>query len=115
MSELLDRVESPARITTIDLAVASRVAEALNHAEEQIDLAVAAVAELQSKMLGARMHAGLAACVGQQALVNAGEAQSLLIQSRGAMVSAHKQLTKVQMAAGLESVTWGPGVGKDMG
>jgi hypothetical protein len=113
MSEVLNRVDSPARIT-IDLAVASRVAEALNHAEEQIDLAVAAVAELQSKMLGARMHAGLAACVGQQALVNAGEAQTLLIQSRGAMVFAHKQLSKVQMAAGLES-TWGPGVGKDMG
>lgn len=114
MSEVLDRAAAP-RITTIDVDMASRVAEALNHAEEQIDLAVAAVAELQSKMLGARMHAGLAACVGQMALVNAGEAQTLLIQSRGAMVFAHKQLAKVQMAAGLESVTWGPGVGKDMG
>jgi hypothetical protein len=115
MSEVLDQVASPVRITTIDVAVASRVAEALNHAEEQIDLAVAAVAELQSKMLGARMHAGLAACVGQQALVNAGEAQTLLIQSRGAMVGAHKQLAKVQKAAGLETVSWGPLGGKDMG
>lgn len=109
MSEALDRVARRAQVSMVDVNLASRVAEALIHAEQQIDLAVTAVAELQTKMLGARMQAGLAACVGQQALVSATEAQSFLVQSRGAMVGAHNQLAKVQKSVGLEAVSWGPG------
>jgi len=112
MSEALDRVAPRARISTIDVQLATRVADALIHAEEQIDRAVSAVAELQTKMVGARMQAGLAACVGQQALVSATEAQTFLVQSRGAMVGAHNQLAKVQKAAGLEALALGPGEGK---
>lgn len=93
--------------------VAQDVADRLFAAEQAIDIAIARTAELTGFIPAARIDAGLACEVGQEALEYAAESFSSLIKARANIIASHKELNTTKDQIGLRAVTsWGGGVGK---
>ncbi len=85
---------------------ANKVAEQLFAAEAAIDAAVAAVAQLTAVMPMARQEANLAACIGQDALMNAMATCQQLIEARGRIIATHAALREAQTQVGLGAVNF---------
>jgi hypothetical protein len=88
-------------------SAAQEVANRLMAAEEAIDAALAAVAELQGYLPVARCEANLAACVGQEAFEGAAETMSSLIRARRNIVDTHHHLAETKDQIGLRAVALG--------
>ncbi len=93
--------------------VGQDVANRLFAAEQAIDIAIARCAELTGFIPAARLDAGLACEVGQEALEYAAESFSALVKARANIIASHKELNTAKDQIGLRGVTsWGGGVGK---
>lgn len=93
-------------------AVAQDVADRLFAAEQAIDVAIAKTAELTGYMPTARVEAGLACEVGQEALEYAAESFSTLVRARAQIIASHRELNAAKDNIGLRTVSFGGGVGK---
>lgn len=83
---------------------ANKIAEQLFAAEAAIDAAVSAVAQLTAVMPLASQEAHLAACIGQDALMNAMETCQQLVQARARIINTHAALREAQIKVGLGQV-----------
>lgn len=93
-------------------AVAQEVADRLFAAEQAIDAAITKTAELTGFIPAARIEAGLACEVGQEALEYAAESFSALVRARAQIVASHRELNASKDQIGLRAVSFGGGVGK---
>ena len=87
--------------------VANEVASRLFAAEEAIDTAIARAAELAGYMPTARIEAGLACEVGQEALEYAAESFSALVRARAQIIASHRELATNKDQIGLRAVSFG--------
>ncbi len=85
---------------------ANKVAEQLFAAEAAINAAVSAVAQLTAVMPMAAQEANLAACVGQDALMNAMATCQQLIEARSRIIATHASLRAAQTQIGLDAVNF---------
>ncbi len=91
--------------------VAQEVANRLFAAEEAIDAAITKAAELAGYMPTARVEAGLACEVGQEALEYAAESFSALVRARAQIIASHRELAANKDQIGLRTYALG-GFGK---
>ncbi len=87
--------------------VAQEVANRLFAAEEAIDIAIARAAELAGYMPAARVEAGLACEVGQEALEYAAESFSALVRARAQIIASHRELAVNKDQIGLKAYAIG--------
>ncbi len=88
---------------------AQGIADRLFAMERAIDAAIASGGELAMYMPQARLEARVAAEVGQEALAHATGAIMTLVQARGQIVAAHKELANVRSQLGLRELAVGGG------
>lgn len=88
-------------------AAAQGVAEQLFAAEVAIDAAISATAALAGLMPQARQEAGVAAEIGQDALLKASETIAMLVRARAQIVETHSALAVAQRNMGLGAVNFG--------
>ena len=86
---------------------AQEVANRLMAAEEAIDAALAAVAELSGYLPVARCEANLSACVGQDAFEGAAETFASLIRARRNIIDTHASLADTKDQIGLRTFALG--------
>ena len=91
---------------------AQGVAEQLFAAEVAIDAAISATAALTGLMPKARQDAGVAAEIGQDALLKASETLAMLVRARAQIVETHGALAVAQRDMGLGAVNFGGLVSK---
>lgn len=87
--------------------VAQGVANRLFATEKAIDTAMAEAAQLMSAMMAARGELNLAAEVGDEAVSKVAEALATLAQARRTVVSAHGDLSEVQLRLGVRTRLFG--------
>ncbi|KQM62684.1 hypothetical protein ASE75_13725 [Sphingomonas sp. Leaf17] len=87
----------------------------LHAAEKAFDEAVAAAAQLGAALPVARLTARMSAVVGQDALASTMQAFRLIVEARGCLVDAHRQLDHVKTEMGLRTVAVGGGYEKPLG
>lgn len=87
--------------------IAQSVADQLFAAEAAIDAAIAATATLTGLMPSIRADARLSALIGQDAIMQASQTCSELVQARGSIVATHKALSVAQREMGLGAVAFG--------
>lgn len=80
----------------IDLKIASRVHEALNHAEFSLDQAFIATAELTTLLPAVRGQANLAFCVPQDAIAAGSETITTLTRARAELQRVHAELAELR-------------------
>jgi hypothetical protein len=97
------------------LAAAHQVSSRLFAAENAIDAAIQAAAELNAVMPMARTTASLSAVVGQDAVEAAARSFAILIKARREIVDAHDKLDTVKTQIGLREHNFGGGTQKVMG
>ncbi|MEI6485986.1 MAG: hypothetical protein WCO11_06935 [Sphingomonadales bacterium] len=85
---------------------ANKIAEQLFAAEAAINAAVSAVAQLTAVMPMAAQEANLAACIGQDALMNAMSTCQQLIEARSRIIATHAALRSAQTQIGLDAVNF---------
>ena len=90
-----------------------QLADQLFAAEAAIDAALAATATLAAMMPTARQEAGVAACMGQDAILSVIQTCGDLGQARSNIVATHRALAAVQKQAGLGAVNFGGWVDKE--
>jgi hypothetical protein len=83
------------------------IANCLIAAETAIDQALASAATLAAMMPKARLEAGVAAEVGQEAMEFAAKTCASLFEARASVVATHKELAKTRDAVGLRAVNFG--------
>jgi hypothetical protein len=88
--------------------VGPRIARRLRTAEHAVDKAMVETTALIQAMIESRAEAGLAARVGQPALVNMVRGLTQLTEARGAVVEGHDNLALVAEAAGIAWRIEGP-------
>lgn len=88
-------------------AAAEKVAKVLHGAEAAVDGALVEAAALVGTLPVARMEAGLAATIGQEAIERAMEALGALTEARAKLVAAHEALYEVQQRMGLRELNFG--------
>lgn len=93
-------------------AAAQLIAEQLFAAEAAIDAAITATATLAAVMPTVRTQAGAAACIGQDALLNAMATCAKLVEARAEIIATHKALSVAQKQVGLGAVAFGGWVSK---
>jgi hypothetical protein len=87
---------------------AYEVATQVRSVEDSIDAALAEVAELQGRMMRARLLATVGAGTGQEALQQLAVATQALVGARGSMVGCHAALvTAKSEIPGLRTVSFG--------
>jgi hypothetical protein len=86
---------------------AQGIVDRLHALERAIDAAIASGGELAMFMPQARMQAHVAAEVGHEALAHATGALSTLVQARGQVVAAHRELSQVKDQLGLRELAVG--------
>lgn len=86
---------------------AEKVALNLFETEAAIDAALAKAAAFLAVMPQARMEAGVAVQMGNEALLKAAEAVAMLTKARAAVVECHDELADVQKQVGLGAVMYG--------
>lgn len=94
-------------------AVAQELANRLFAAEEAIDAAITAMADLSGYMPIARCEANISAVVGNSALESAAETFSSLVRARRGIVDTHHHLAEARDQIGLRTVGLGAGI-KDL-
>lgn len=87
--------------------IAETVAAQLFAAEAAIDAAIAATATLAATMPAVRGEARIAACVGQDALMEAMATCTKLVEARERIVATHAALRQTQTKMGLDAVNFG--------
>lgn len=93
----------------IELA-AYEVASQVRAVEEQIEAALAEVAELQARMIRARATMGISTAIGHAAFEQLGAATVSLIAARGGVANCHGALVEAKSRVpGLRTVAWGGG------
>jgi hypothetical protein len=95
--------------TQLHIAAVRGVQTKLHAAEEAIDLAIKAVAELNCELPTARINAKLSATVAQPAFDNIAGALASLTKGRNQTVKAHEHLAHIQKAMGLAPMAMGDG------
>jgi hypothetical protein len=85
--------------------VAERLANHLFNTEEAVDATLALMGDLIAAMPRARLEAGLAARVGQQAVDRVLEAASGMAHVRRSLIAAHEALAQAKDEVGLRRVT----------
>lgn len=85
--------------------VAERLANHLFTTEEAVDTTLALMGDLIAAMPRARLEAGLAAGVGQQAVDRVLEAASGMASARRSLIAAHEALAEAKDQVGLRRVT----------
>jgi hypothetical protein len=85
--------------------VAERLANHLFTTEEAVDTTLALMGDLIAAMPRARLEAGLAAGVGQQAVDRVLEAASGMASARRSLIAAHEALADAKDQIGLRRVT----------
>jgi hypothetical protein len=88
-------------------AAAQEIANRLMSAEEAIDAALSAVAELSGYLPVARCEAGLSAVVGQNAFEGTAETMAALVRARRHIVETHHSLAETKDQIGLRAVALG--------
>ncbi|MDY6923288.1 MAG: hypothetical protein SWI22_04930 [Pseudomonadota bacterium] len=83
-----------------------QMAEKLYAAERALDAALAEIGDLSALMTRGRMHHGIAAVVGQEALEHVAKCGGALTKARRALVEGHKQLAR---DARLMRIAWTTG------
>jgi hypothetical protein len=83
------------------------IANCLIAAEAAIDHALASAATLAAMMPTARLEAGVAAEVGQEAMEFAAKTCAALFEARASVVATHKELAKTKDAVGLRTFAMG--------
>lgn len=84
------------------------VATQVRAVEDQIEGALAAIAELQGRMIHARSVAGVATSTGHEALEEVAASIGALVTARGGMAKAHKILKDTQaFVPGLRETGYG--------
>lgn len=89
------------------IIAAQGVVDRLHALERAIDAAIASGGELAMFMPQARIQAHVAAEVGQEALAHAAGALATLVQARGQVVAAHRELSNVKDQLGLRELAVG--------
>jgi len=84
---------------------AERLANHLFTTEEAVDTTLALMGDLIAAMPRARLEAGLAACVGQQAVDRVLEAASGMASARRSLIAVHEALAQAKDEVGLRRVT----------
>jgi hypothetical protein len=97
------------------LAAAHQVSNRLFAAEQAIDAAIQATAELNAVIPVARTTAHLSAIVGHDAVEAAARSFAVLVQARREIVDAHDKLDAVKKQIGLREHSFGGGPQKVMG
>jgi hypothetical protein len=87
---------------------AESVALNLFETEAAIDAALAKAAQFLGTMPVARQQAGVAAQMGNEAIMKAAEAVAMLTRARAAIVECHDELDGVQKELGLRITSFGP-------
>jgi hypothetical protein len=95
--------------------VAERLANHLFNTEEAVDTTLALMGDLIAAMPRARLEAGLAAGVGQQAVDRVLEAASGMATARRSLIAAHEALAQAKDQIGLRRVTLVGGGDKSAG
>jgi pyridoxal/pyridoxine/pyridoxamine kinase len=85
--------------------VAERLANHLFTTEEAVDTTLALMGDLIAAMPRARLEAGLAARVGQQAVDRVLEAASGMASARRSLIAAHEALAEAKDQVGLRRIT----------
>lgn len=85
--------------------VAEQLASHLFTTEEAVDTTLALMGDLIAAMPRARLEAGLAAGVGQQAVDHVLEAASGMAHARRSLIAAHGALAEAKDQVGLRRVT----------
>ena len=85
--------------------VAEQLASRLFTTEEAVDTTLALMGDLIAAMPRARLEAGLAAGVGQQAVDRVLEAASGMAHARRSLIAAHAALAEAKDQVGLRRVT----------
>jgi hypothetical protein len=85
--------------------VAEQLANHLFTTEEAVDTTLALMGDLIAAMPRARLEAGLAARVGQQAVDRVLEAASGMASARRSLIAAHEALAEAKDQVGLRRVT----------
>jgi pyocin large subunit-like protein len=93
--------------TQLHIAAVRGVTTKLHAAEDAIDKAIIAVAELNLELPNARINAKLSATVAQPAFDNIAGALASLTQGRNQTVKAHEHLAEVQREMGLGAMAMG--------
>ncbi|HYC99265.1 hypothetical protein [Brevundimonas sp.] len=93
--------------------VGVRIARRLQTAEHAVDKAMVETSALIQAMIEGRTDAGLAAEVGQSALLNMVRSLNQLAEARGAVVEGHEGLAAVASAQGISWRLEGPLEGKN--
>lgn len=88
-------------------AAAQQVADCLIDGEAAIDTALAAASGLVALLPTARLDAGVAAEIGQDAIEHAMKTANALVAARGGIVEAHRQLAKTRYEVGLRAISFG--------
>ncbi|MCJ7421565.1 hypothetical protein [Sphingomicrobium astaxanthinifaciens] len=89
-------------------AAAFEVATQVRAVEDQIEGAIAAIAELQGRMIHARSVAGVATATGHEALEEVADSIQALVRARGGMAKAHQVLKETQaLVPGLRTTGYG--------
>lgn len=95
--------------------VAEQLASRLFTTEEAVDTTLALMGDLIAAMPRARLEAGLAAGVGQQAVDRVLEAASGMAHARRSLIAAHEALAEAKDGVGLRRVTLVGGGDKETG
>lgn len=109
MSEVTPaRRSTRARKPSVDPKYASRVHEALYHAEHSLDQAFIATAELTTLLPSLRGQTNLAFCVGQDAIKAGTVAISTLTQARADLQRMHDELAGLRSRLRIPATMDGP-------
>ncbi|MGB5484098.1 hypothetical protein [Parasphingorhabdus sp.] len=88
---------------------AEKLASKLFATERAVDEAICKMADLAGYMPIARVNANLSAVVGQEAISQAAETLSALVEARGQLVATHNRLAETRDQIGLQAMALGSG------
>ncbi len=88
---------------------AENLTERLFATEQAVDEAIRKMADLAGYMPVARVNANLSAVVGQDAISQAVDTLSALVNARGQLVATHNRLAETRDQIGLQAMAMGSG------
>tara|TARA_R110000765_G_scaffold182959_1_gene288908 strand:- start:1128 stop:1514 length:387 start_codon:yes stop_codon:yes gene_type:complete len=88
---------------------ADNLAQRLFATEQAVDEAICKMADLAGYMPVARANANLSAVVGQDAISQAAETLSALVDARGQLIATHNRLAETRDQIGLQAMAMGSG------
>jgi hypothetical protein len=91
----------------VDLASARAVAKQLIATEIQVDMAIAASAQLIQSTVNTRLENRLSASIGHDAIAKMCRTSSMLVDARAELIDAHASMRIAQTRVGLREVSFG--------